>query len=141
MKQFLIWLVVFWGLFAGLSVYYHLDYSAHPVKILVAVDESYKMQSVSPVKLKAAINAIKNKRYAQFSLITTKRNVHGWQAELAWDSLQAYGPRDLESLRNDRLFPQVKEARELYVITNAADLSGLSGLPHLHTIRLEPSSP
>jgi hypothetical protein len=141
MKQFFIWLVVFLGLFAGLSAYYHLDLSAHPNKLLVAIDESYKMQSVSSVKIKEVLNSLKNRNYTQFGLITTKRNIHSWQNNLGWDSLQGYGPRDLENLLNANLYPQVKEANLVYILTNAQDVSMIRQLPHVRIIQLEPLSP
>ena len=46
MKQFLLWCVVFFGLYGVLSSAYHLHLTSHPRRVLVAVDTSFPMQAV-----------------------------------------------------------------------------------------------
>ena len=46
LKQFLLWCVVFLGLYGVLSSAYHLHLTRHPRKVLVAVDTSFPMQAV-----------------------------------------------------------------------------------------------
>ena len=91
MKQFLLWCVVFFGLYGVLSSAYHLHLTSHPRRVLVAVDTSFPMQAVwsqvpdtSPLSRCSAIPL--------FSLITDKARIHPWQSRLEFGHLQPYAP-------------------------------------------------
>jgi hypothetical protein len=135
MKRFLAWFLLTVALFAGVGVPYHLSLAAHPRKIAVAVDTSYDMQAARQ-QVQRDLALLAGTRYAQFSLITDKVRVHGWQETLdPGRNLSFYGPADLSALADQSRYPELAEADMVVVITDARDTSALRGLRGLRIVR------
>lgn len=135
MKRFLVWLAVTVAVFGGISVPYHLFLSANPRRVVVAVDTSFPMES-SAAHVRLDLQRLSALRYVRFSLLTDKVRVHGWQEDLEADKgLSFYGPQDLSPLADRGRYPELAEADEVYVLTNAADTGALRALPGLRVLR------
>ncbi len=135
MRRFLVWLAVTVAVFAGVSVPYHLYLRDNPRRVVVAVDTSYSMEA-DGAQVRTDLQRLGALRYARFSLLTDKVRVHGWQDELQADkALSFYGPQDLSALADRGRYPELSEADEVYVLTNAADVGALRSLPGLRVVR------
>jgi hypothetical protein len=119
MKPFVIWLACTLASFAGLGGGYHAALTASPRKVLVIVDSSFPMQPVWG-RVKQAVERLEDRRYTQFGLATEKGPVHGWRGRLKLGQLAAYAPRNFDKLAQ-RDFPEIGEATEVYLVTNAPD--------------------
>ena len=139
MKAFIVWLIIFVALYAGLSVPYHVYLQRHPRRVLIAVDTSYPMRSAWQ-QVSATIAAIPKERYSQFSVITDKTKIHSWQNQAKLGNVQLYGPRDLGKLLDRQRYPEINAARRIYLVTNTADLTSLGHLTE-KVILLNPSAP
>lgn len=128
MKPFALWLCLALSGFGALGGGYHLYLSEHPRRILVAVDASYPMQSVWP-EVREALLAVEQRPYATFSLYTEKGKVHGWADRLSAGKIQPYAPRNLGALPVGAGAPELEEAGERVLITNApaAELGDFAG--------------
>lgn len=126
MKSFAIWLVIFLALVAGLFLVNHLALTAAPRKVLIAIDESFRMKSVER-KVINFLKELKNKPYTQFSIITNRRPdpIHSWESSPKLTGFNAFGSWPLEKLLNENLYPLIGEARNIIILTNARDISAL----------------
>ena len=140
MKQLLIWCAVFWGLYGGMSAAYHLHLTRHPRRVLVAVDTSFPMQVVWS-QVPDTLAAIQTQRYTLFSLITDKTHIHTWQPQLALGHLQPYAPRALAQMLDQRRYPDIVVADQVYVVTNAANRTALAKDKRWHIMQLQPMAP
>lgn len=118
MRVFLIWLILTSGLFGSGSLIAHWYLSSNPTRVLVAVDASYPMTIVWP-KVELALNQIKDLRYREYSLITGKSSVHGWQDRLQFNNVVPYGPRIIEKIINNSQNNLINAADQKYLVTNA----------------------
>jgi hypothetical protein len=140
MKQFLLWCVVFFGLYGVLSSAYHLHLTSHPRRVLVAVDTSFPMQAVwSQVPDTLAI--IQVQRYTLFSLITDKVRIHPWQSRLEFGHLRPYAPRALAQMLDRHRYPEMAVADQIYVVTNAINSTALAEDKRWHIVQLQPLAP
>ncbi|HKJ62000.1 MAG TPA: hypothetical protein VKA94_08390 [Hyphomicrobiales bacterium] len=117
LKPFLQWLAFTLVGFGSLSGGYHLYLKQHPSHVVVVLDSSFSMQR-DLAQIRAALDEISNRRYADFSLYTEKGIVHGWRPRLSADNVTFYAPRDwsrLSSLGNNAEF---SKANETILITN-----------------------
>ncbi|MDX1431647.1 MAG: hypothetical protein R3286_04285 [Gammaproteobacteria bacterium] len=128
MKPFALWLCLALAGFGALGGGYHLYLSEHPRRILVAVDASYPMRSAWPA-VRAALGRIEQRPYATFSLYTEKGKVHGWADRLSAGKLQPYAPRNLAGLPTGAGAPELEQASERVLVTNApaAELGAFAG--------------
>ena len=99
MKAFFTWLGLFLAIFAGISVFSHITLSASPVKVLIAIDESFRMGNAER-KIQNFIKELKNRRYTRFAIITSRRPaaIHSWQKTPRLSAFNAFGPGELEKL-------------------------------------------
>ena len=126
LKPFLQWLAITVAGFGALGGGTHAYLSAHPARILVVLDTSFPMQASWPQAM-AALQAVRERPYAEFSLYTEKGVLHRWQPTLALQNITPYAPRDwskLDAIRNSR---ESAEATEVIVITNDKTDAGLPG--------------
>ena len=125
MKPLALWLGLALSSFGALGGGYHLYLEENPRRILVAVDASYPMQSAWP-GVRETLHRIQQRRYARFSLYTEKGKVHGWSDRLRAGKIQPYAPRDLDALARASGTPELEEASERVLVTNApaAELAG-----------------
>lgn len=140
MQRFLLWCAVFLGLYAGIGFAYHVYLSRHPRKVVVAVDTSYPMHMVW-AQIPATLATIETQRYTQFSLITDKARVHSWQPRLTWDARQPYAPRAFSQMLDRQTYPELAEADEVYVLTNAEPRAIAAGTLRLRFVQLQPTAP
>jgi len=140
MKQFLLWCVLFLGLYGVLSSTYHLYLTRHPRKVLVAVDTSFPMQAVWS-QVPDTLAAIQAQRYTLFSLITDKARIHPWQSRLELGHLQPYAPRSLAQMLDPHRYPEMAAADQIYVVTNAANSTTLAADKRWHIVQLQPLAP
>jgi hypothetical protein len=136
MKQFLIWLFVFLLLYGGTGFYYHQYLTENPKKLVIAVDESFKMNNLLP-RIRDQINLLKERNYTTFSVVTSQRIVHDWESRPKLDNFQPFGPRDFEEMK-EFIEPFSSEADEIIVITNAKDISDIKQLNKVNIIQLHP---
>src|SRR5262245_3259909 len=119
MKAFLLWLVFAVIGFGGLAGGYDGYLRDNPRRIAVIVDTSYDMTAVWP-RVEPKLVEIGAARYSDFSLITDKRLIHGWQPQLRVSLAEPYGPRDFGKLKELRTAaPEIAEAETVYFLTNA----------------------
>lgn len=131
MKTFSVWLVITLVVFGASSGGYHVYLTKSPRKVLVAVDSSGSMKAVwnqVPQSLKMIAG---QQRYVIFSLVTeksrvpTKENpnpalsVPSWSSELQLGTIIPYLPRDFAKLTGNAQYPEVAEAQQKYLITDA----------------------
>ena len=140
MKQLLIWCAVFLGLYGGMSGAYHLHLTRHPRRVLVAVDTSFPMQVVWS-QVPDMLAALRTQRYTLFSLITDKTHIHTWQPQLDLGHLQPYAPRALAQMLDQRRYPDIVVADQVYVVTNAANSTALAKDKRWHIVQLQPMAP
>jgi len=140
MKQFLIWLAIIFLLFVGVSVYYHITLIANSYKIFVGVDVSGYMDDVK-LKIPSQLSYLTGKMYTQYTLATNRskkseRMIHSWQPELQIEeitNIKMFSNLDLKVLLD---FPEIKEADEIIIISNAKDVSMLQGFGNLGIVRI-----
>jgi hypothetical protein len=118
MRAFAVWLATTLVAFGVLGGSYHLALTGEPRKVLVIVDSSFAMKPVWP-KVRGAVREIGDRRYARFGLITEKNRVHGWRRRLELGRAAPYAPRDFAKLRDPQAFPEIGEATEVFLLTNA----------------------
>ena len=140
MKQFLLWCVVFFGLYGVLSSAYHLHLTRHPRKVLVAVDTSFPMQAVWS-QVPDTLTALEAQRYTLFSLITDKTRIHPWQSRLELGHLQPYAPRALAQMLDPHRYPEMAAADQIYVVTNTINSAVLAKDKRWHLVQLQPLAP
>ena len=140
MKQFLLWCVVFFGLYGVLSGAYHLHLTRHPRRVLVAVDTSFPMQAVWS-QVPDTLAALQAQRYTLFGLITDKARIHPWQSRLELGHLQPYAPRALAQMLDQHRYPELAAADQVYVVTNAANSAALAEDKRWHIVQLQPLAP
>ena len=140
MKQFLLWCVVFFGLYGVLSSAYHLYLTRHPKRVLVAVDTSFPMQAVWS-QVPDMLATVQAQRYTLFGLITDKVRIHPWQSRLELGHLQPYAPRALAHMLDRHRYPEIVAADQIYVLTNAANSAVLAEDKRWHIVQLQPWAP
>lgn len=122
MKPFIVWLGLALASFGILAGGYHFYLESSPRRVLVAVDSSYPMRGVWPA-VKRFLSELERQRYTEFSLLTEKRRVHGWQGRLELGKVSPYAPRDLSTLadgaKNAR-YPEIAEATTAYFLTDGS---------------------
>ncbi len=119
MRIFALWLGLVVVVAAGLSGAYHLYQTQHPARVLVIVDSSFPMEAVW-AQVPDALRDIEGGRYAEYSLVTDKDEIHSWQDQLHLGSITPYAPRNFDRLRDATAYPELEEATEVYFITTAA---------------------
>jgi hypothetical protein len=140
MKQFLLWCVVFFGLYGALSSAYHLHLTRHPRRVLVAVDTSFPMQAAWS-QIPDTLATLQAQRYTLFGLITDKVRIHPWQSRLELGHLQPYAPRALAQMLDQHRYPEIAAADKIYVVTNAANSAALAEDKRWHIVPLQPLVP
>jgi hypothetical protein len=140
MKPFLLWCVVFFGLYGVLSSAYHVYLTRHPRHVLVAVDTSFPMQAVWS-QVPDTLATLQAPRYTLFGLITDKVRIHPWQSRLELGHLQPYAPRALAQMLDQRRYPEIAAADQIYVVTNAANSAALAEDKRWHIVPLQPLAP
>ena len=140
MKQFLLWCVVFFGLYGMLSSAYHQHLTHHPRRVLVAVDTSFPMQAVWS-QVPDTLAALQAQRYTLFSLVTDKARIHPWQSRLELGHLQPYAPRALAQMLDPHRYPEMATADWIYVVTNATNSTALAADKRWHIVQLQPLAP
>ncbi len=136
MKQFIIWLIIFLAMYSGISIYYHQYLISNPKKLIIAVDESFKMNNLKP-RIREQLNSLKGRNYTIYSLVTSQRKIHDWETRPSLDDFQPFGPRDFEQMI-DIIEPLSGEADEIIIITNAKDISLLTQINKSNIILLNP---
>lgn len=133
MKPFGLWLCLALSGFGALSGGYHWYLEGNPRRVLVAVDASYPMHSVWP-QMRETLLELERTPYARFSLYTEKGRVHGWSERFSAGKLQPYAPRDLSALPTGAGAPELDQASERVLITNApaADLGAFADWKIIH---------
>jgi len=135
-KRFLLWLAIAVCMYGGLSLPYHAYLRANPRRVAVGVDTSFEMAGFQE-RVARELERISSTRYSQFSLLTDKLKVHGWQERLESSSgVSYYGPRDLSALIDTQRFPELSSASRIVILTNALDTSPLKRLPRVKVILL-----
>lgn len=118
MKPFSVWLALTLLLFGGLSGGYHVYLTKHPRRIAVAVDTSYPMRAAWG-QVRTRLADLTGARYTQFALLTEKGRVHSWSDGLEIGKLSPYAPRDFSGLTDAPTLPEIDEADERVLLTNA----------------------
>jgi hypothetical protein len=118
MKALLIWLGTAVVVLGGVVLGYHLFRERNPDQVLVVVDSSFAMHDAWD-GVRARLDDIDDRRYAEFALITEKRRVHGWSSSLDLDGVEPYAPRDFSELENRAAYSEIEDASEIIFITNA----------------------
>ena len=120
MRIFALWLAIALGVLGPMGGIAHWRLSADPQRIAVVLDSSYEMQGVWH-SVPALLDAIDDRRYAQFSLLTDKSRMHGWSKALNLGGLRAYAPRDFTKLSRGGSYPEIEQADRVYLLTNAPE--------------------
>lgn len=118
MKPFSIWIASTLLVFAILSGAYHFFLTENPRRVLVVVDSSFSMQSVWR-RIPQILEGICHQRYTEFALATEKNTVHSWASRCDLGGTTPYAPRDFSRLLTANSYPEVGQATEKYLITNA----------------------
>jgi hypothetical protein len=140
MKPFLLWCVLFFGLYGLLSSAYHLHLTRHPRRVLVAVDTSFPMQAVWS-QVPDTLATLQAQRYTLFGLITDKVRIHPWQSRLELGQLQPYAPRALAQMLDPHRYPEIAAADQIYVLTNVAHSAALVEDKRWQIVQLQPATP
>ena len=137
MKPFSIWLAITLFAFGVFGGSYHFYLTENPRRVLVVVDSSFHMKSAWQ-QVSGVLKNLGSLRYAEFSLclITEKNSVHGWSLRLNLGKVSPYAPRSFSKLEGKGNYPAIKEAGEIFFLTNA-DASMTEGFSGWHIIRLE----
>jgi hypothetical protein len=123
-------------MYSGISIYYHQYLISNPKKLIIAVDESFKMNNLKP-RIREQLNSLKGRNYTIYSLVTSQRIIHDWETRPSLDDFQPFGPRDFEQMI-DIIEPLSGEADEIIIITNAKDISLLTQINKSNIILLNP---
>lgn len=128
MKAFMKWLVMAVIVFGGVSAGYHFYLKSAPRKIMVVIDASFPMNQVWD-RIPDALKKIENRKYTKYALATDKGLIHGWMDEIMPGRTVPYAPRNLKNLEKRLDLGEIKEAEEIYLLTNAGnnEISGISG--------------
>jgi len=118
MKPFAIWLGLTLLVFGGFSAGYHVHLTRNPRRIAVAVDTSFPMRDAWG-GVRDRLGEITAARYARFALLTEKGRVHSWSDTLDIGKLSPYAPRDFSSFADAAPMPEIAEADERVLVTNA----------------------
>lgn len=118
MRPFSIWLAVTLLVYGGFGGGYHYYLTENPRKVAVVIDASFAMQPVW-IQVPGILEKINAQRYAQFSLATEKGPIHGWSTSLKLGRTAPYAPRNFSRLMSKKHFPEMAEATEIQLITNA----------------------
>jgi hypothetical protein len=140
MKPFAVWLAIFFGLFAGLSVSYHLYLTHNPRKVLVVLDTSFPMKTVWG-QIPGMLDSFQDRRYTVFGMVTDKARIHGWQPRLNLGNITPYAPRELTKLIDRQTYPEIDAADQVYLVTNASNISALSAAKRWHIMQFHPLTP
>ncbi len=119
MKPFWVWLIVTLIVLGSVGGAYHAYLVNNPRRILVVLDSSFPMQSAWP-HVPNELQSLSRRRYAQFSLVTEKRRVHGWSPRLEMGPVSPFAPRDFAKLDSHGRYQEIEEATEIHFLTNAA---------------------
>ncbi len=119
MRPFSIWIASTLLVFAVLSGAYHFFLTEKPRRVLVVVDSSFPMQPVWR-RIPQILEDICHQRYTEFALATEKNTVHSWSSRCDLGGTTAYAPRDFSRILAANNYPEVGEATEKYLITNAS---------------------
>ncbi len=93
---------------------------SHPKRVLVIVDTSYPMSAVWD-QVPSALALLEGSRYMVFALASDKGRIHGWRSTLELGRNVPYAPRNLKDLRQQLPMPELEEASEIVLITNAPE--------------------
>jgi hypothetical protein len=118
MRAFGKWLLLALCLFGGAAGGYHAYLQASPKKVLVILDASFPMGPVWE-QVPPLLNSVAGRRYSVFALATDKGRIHGWQRTLELGRAVPYAPRNLKDLPDRLQLPELGEATETVLITNA----------------------
>ena len=118
MKQLLAWAVLAVVSFGGLAAGYHRHLESDPRRVVVVVESSNAMRSAMGA-VDAALDEIGTRRYHEFALFTERARVHSWAVRFSPGRISPYGPRDLSSLAALEGQPELVEADEVILLTNA----------------------
>jgi hypothetical protein len=121
-KPLAIWFSAFVIVVGGLAVGYHLFRQGSPDRVFVIVDGSFEMQREWE-GIPELLDQLDDRRYAEFALASEKPTDrgHSWQATLELGEIVPYGPRDLGCLSEPVCYPEINEATELLLVTNASE--------------------
>jgi hypothetical protein len=119
MKAFAKWLMLTLCFFGAAAGGYHTYLESHPKKVLVILDTSFPMGAVWD-RVPPLLAAIEKHRYTVFALASDKGPIHGWRPTLELGRAVPYAPRDLKALNQRLQLPELGEATEVTLITNAA---------------------
>jgi hypothetical protein len=120
MRAFGRWLMLALCLFGLAAGGYHVYLGLHPKRVLVIVDTSYPM-SVVWEQVPSALASLEGSRYTEFALASDKGRIHGWRSTLDLGRSVPYAPRNLKDLRQQLQSPELGEASEIVLITNAPE--------------------
>jgi hypothetical protein len=140
MPHVLIWCLVFFGCYGGLSAAYHVYLTRYPRTVLVALDTSFPMHAVWS-HVPETLATLQARRYTRFGLVTDKARVHTWQPRLDLGHVQPYAPRALAQMLDQQRYPELATAEQVYVVTNAAHSATLVQDPRWRLVQLAPLAP
>ena len=120
MRAFVVWALVTLAAFGALGGGYHVLLSDDPSKVLVVVDSSFEMRTAWD-RVPSVLHGIGEKRYARFGLATEKSRIHGWRRQPRLDNVVPYGPRDFSRLASDAAIPELADADQVILVTNAPE--------------------
>lgn len=118
MKAFIKWLIIALVIFGGVSLGYHFYLESSPRRILVVIDSSFPMSQVWE-KVPGILSGLENKKYSKYALASDKGLIHGWKDELTLGRTVPYAPRNLKQLETRLYLNEIKDASEIYLVTNA----------------------
>lgn len=118
MRAFGKWLLLALLLFGASAGGYHAYLQAHPRRVLVILDCSFPMGAVWE-KVAPLLTSLGGQRYTLYALATDKGRIHGWQRVFELGRTVPYAPRNLRDLPGRLQLPELDEATETYLITNA----------------------
>jgi hypothetical protein len=118
MKPFAIWLGLTLLVFGGFSAGYHVHLNRNPRRIAVAVDSSFPMRDAWG-RVRGRLEEITSARYTRFALLTEKGRVHSWSDRVDIGKVSPYAPRDFSNLADAASVPEIAEADERVLVTNA----------------------
>ena len=120
MRAFGRWLMLAVCLFGLAAGGYHVYLAAHPKRVLVILDTSYPMSAVWD-EVPSALASLEGSRYTVFALASDKGRIHGWRSTLELGRSAPYAPRYLKDLRQQLAMPELGEASQVVLITNAPE--------------------
>lgn len=118
MKAFMKWLALTLIFFGGFSAGYHFYLKSNPRRVLVILDTSFPMGQVWD-KVPEVLSSMENRKYSKYALASEKGLIHGWADELKPGRTVPYAPRNIDDLDKKLAIDEIKDASEIYLITNA----------------------